>query len=137
MRESGSIPERAGPFLRPTFPQALFLCLAAHTVRPVAHLLPVSCCCAQLCRGPIMAVYRLCVTTGPYLKAGTMDSIYTTLVGTCGESPKQRLDRVGRDFASGSVSARRVPGGTWHCGAGPIRDPEGGAIHSCWTHQSC
>lgn len=51
-----------------------------------------------------MAVYRLCVTTGSYLKAGTMDNIYATLVGTCGESPKQKLDRVGRDFASGSVS---------------------------------
>lgn len=53
-----------------------------------------------------MAVYRLCVTTGSYLKAGTLDNIYATLVGTCGESPKQRLDRVGRDFASGSVSTQ-------------------------------
>lgn len=51
-----------------------------------------------------MAVYRLCVTTGSYLKAGTLDNIYATLVGTCGESPKQKLDRVGRDFAAGSVS---------------------------------
>ncbi|XP_041521723.1 hydroperoxide isomerase ALOXE3 isoform X1 [Microtus oregoni] len=55
-----------------------------------------------------MAVYRLCVTTGSYLKAGTLDNIYATLVGTCGESPKQRLDRVGRDFASGSVQKYKV-----------------------------
>ncbi|XP_043331567.1 hydroperoxide isomerase ALOXE3 [Cervus elaphus] len=50
-----------------------------------------------------MALYRVCVTTGPYLMAGTLDNIFVTLVGTCGESPKQRLDRMGRDFASGSV----------------------------------
>ncbi|XP_069857470.1 hydroperoxide isomerase ALOXE3 [Dipodomys merriami] len=55
-----------------------------------------------------MAVYSLCVTTGSYLKAGTMDNIYATLVGTCGESPKQRLDRVGRDFAKGSVKKYKV-----------------------------
>lgn len=53
---------------------------------------------------PTMALYRVCVTTGPYLMAGTLDNIFVTLVGTCGESPKQRLDRMGRDFASGSVS---------------------------------
>ena len=53
---------------------------------------------------PIMAVYRVCVTTGSYLKAGTLDNISVTLVGTCGESPRQRLDRMGRDFAAGSVS---------------------------------
>uniref|UniRef100_A0A2K6T1K9 Arachidonate epidermal lipoxygenase 3 n=1 Tax=Saimiri boliviensis boliviensis TaxID=39432 RepID=A0A2K6T1K9_SAIBB len=57
---------------------------------------------------PIMAVYRLCVTTGPYLKAGTLDNISVTLVGTCGESPKQRLDRMGRDFAPGSVQKYKV-----------------------------
>ncbi|KAK2111191.1 Hydroperoxide isomerase aloxe3 [Saguinus oedipus] len=55
-----------------------------------------------------MAVYRLCVTTGPYLKAGTLDNISVTLVGTCGESPKQRLDRMGRDFAPGSVQKYKV-----------------------------
>lgn len=53
---------------------------------------------------PIMAVYRVCVTTGSYLKAGTLDNISVTLVGTCGESPRQRLDRMGRDFTAGSVS---------------------------------
>lgn len=53
---------------------------------------------------PIMAVYRVCVTTGAYLGAGTLDNISVTLVGMYGESPKQLLDRVGRDFAPGSVS---------------------------------
>ncbi|EHH57700.1 hypothetical protein EGM_07393 [Macaca fascicularis] len=55
-----------------------------------------------------MAVYRLCVTTGSYLRAGTLDNISVTLVGTCGESPKQRLDRMGRDFAPGSVQKYKV-----------------------------
>ncbi|KAM9044800.1 LOW QUALITY PROTEIN: hydroperoxide isomerase ALOXE3 [Megaptera novaeangliae] len=57
-----------------------------------------------------MAVYRVCVGTGPYLMAGTLDSIFVTLVGTCGESPRRRLDRVGRDFAPGSVQKYKV-----HC----------------------
>lgn len=53
-----------------------------------------------------MAVYRVRVTTGPYLRAGTLDNIFVTLVGTCGESSKQLLDRMGRDFAPGSVSTK-------------------------------
>lgn len=55
----------------------------------------------------IMAVYRVRVTTGSYLRAGTLDNISVTLVGTCGESPKQLLDRMGRDFTPGSVSTER------------------------------
>lgn len=62
-----------------------------------------------------MAVYRVCVTTGAYLGAGTLDSISVTLVGMCGESPKQLLDHMGRDFTPGSVSTeergRSTPGG--------------------------
>lgn len=54
-----------------------------------------------------MAVYRVRVTTGSYLRAGTLDNISVTLVGTCGESPKQLLDRMGRDFTPGSVSTER------------------------------
>uniref|UniRef100_A0A8C5XT42 Arachidonate epidermal lipoxygenase 3 n=1 Tax=Microcebus murinus TaxID=30608 RepID=A0A8C5XT42_MICMU len=80
---------------------------------PAAPLLPAGCCCGQFCRGHpslpfTMAVYRLCVTTGPYLMAGTLDNISVTLVGTCGESPKQRLDRIGRDFTAGSVQKYKV-----------------------------
>ncbi|XP_074198344.1 hydroperoxide isomerase ALOXE3 isoform X4 [Camelus bactrianus] len=55
-----------------------------------------------------MAVYCVRVTTGSYLMAGTLDNIFVTLVGTCGESPKQRLDRLGRDFAPGSVQKYKV-----------------------------
>lgn len=67
-----------------------------------------------------MAVYRVCVTTGPYLMAGTLDNISVTLVGTCGESPKQLLDRLGRDFAPGSVSTEeREEGPLRAAGRGP------------------
>ncbi|XP_036079444.1 hydroperoxide isomerase ALOXE3 isoform X2 [Rousettus aegyptiacus] len=55
-----------------------------------------------------MAVYRVRVTTGSYLRAGTLDNISVTLVGTCGESPKQLLDRMGRDFTPGSVQKYKV-----------------------------
>lgn len=54
-----------------------------------------------------MAVYRVRVTTGPYLGAGTLDNISVILVGMYGESPKQLLDRMGRDFTPGSVSTER------------------------------
>lgn len=76
---------------------------------------------------PTMAVYRVCVTTGPYLKAGTLDNISVTLVGTSGESPKQLLDRLGRDFAPGSVSSREgggTPETPWE------GNPKGGEGHS-------
>ncbi|GAB1296280.1 Hydroperoxide isomerase ALOXE3 [Apodemus speciosus] len=101
--------------------------------------------------GPIMAVYRLCVTTGSYLKAGTLDNIYATLVGTCGESPKQKLDRVGRDFASGSVQKYKVRCAAelgeilllrlhkerfacfckdpWYCSRICVTTPDGSAVH--------
>uniref|UniRef100_H3BJ21 Arachidonate lipoxygenase 3 n=1 Tax=Mus musculus TaxID=10090 RepID=H3BJ21_MOUSE len=98
-----------------------------------------------------MAVYRLCVTTGSYLKAGTLDNIYATLVGTCGESPKQKLDRVGRDFASGSVQKYKVRceaelgeilllrlhkerfaffcKDPWYCSRICVTAPDGSAVH--------
>ncbi|XP_052613814.1 hydroperoxide isomerase ALOXE3 isoform X2 [Peromyscus californicus insignis] len=98
-----------------------------------------------------MAVYRLCVTTGSYLKAGTLDNIYATLVGTCGESPKQKLDRVGRDFATGSVQKYKVRCAAelgeilllrlhkerfaffckdpWYCSRVSITTPDGTVIH--------
>lgn len=80
-----------------------------------------------------MAVYRVCVTTGPYLMAGTLDNILVTLVGTCGESPKQLLDRVGRDFATGSVSTEeRGKSKPWKGRRGG--DPGGGEGNSSGTH---
>ncbi|XP_019521438.1 PREDICTED: hydroperoxide isomerase ALOXE3 isoform X2 [Hipposideros armiger] len=68
-----------------------------------------------------MAVYRVRVTTGPYLRAGTLDNISVTLVGMCGESPKQLLDRMGRDFAPGSDS--------WYCSHICVNGPDGTLSH--------
>ncbi|XP_004712982.1 hydroperoxide isomerase ALOXE3 isoform X1 [Echinops telfairi] len=98
-----------------------------------------------------MALYRVCVTTGPYLKAGTLDNISVTLVGTCGESPKQLLDRVGRDFATGSVQKYKVrcsgelgellllrlhkeryaffPKDPWYCSHICVTAPDGSVFH--------
>ncbi|XP_055262435.1 hydroperoxide isomerase ALOXE3 isoform X4 [Moschus berezovskii] len=98
-----------------------------------------------------MALYRVRVTTGPYLMAGTLDNISVTLVGTCGESPKQRLDRMGRDFASGSVQKYKVrcseelgellllrlhkeryaffPQDSWYCSSICITAPDGTLSH--------
>uniref|UniRef100_A0A6I8PJS0 Arachidonate epidermal lipoxygenase 3 n=1 Tax=Ornithorhynchus anatinus TaxID=9258 RepID=A0A6I8PJS0_ORNAN len=56
-----------------------------------------------------MVLYKVKVATGPFLKAGTTDSISVTLVGTCGESPKQLLDHIGKDFAPGAVDEYKVP----------------------------
>lgn len=81
---------------------------------------------------PTMAVYSVCVTTGPYLMAGTLDNISVTLLGTCGESPKQRLDRLGRDFAAGSVSTegRGGEGGATSEGRGQQGTLKEGRGHS-------
>uniref|UniRef100_A0A8C2S360 Arachidonate lipoxygenase 3 n=1 Tax=Capra hircus TaxID=9925 RepID=A0A8C2S360_CAPHI len=98
-----------------------------------------------------MALYRVRVTTGPYLMAGTLDNIFVTLVGTCGESPKQRLDRMGRDFASGSVQKYKVrcseelgellllrlhkeryaffPQDSWYCSCICVTAPDGTLSH--------
>uniref|UniRef100_A0A8C9EEV3 Arachidonate epidermal lipoxygenase 3 n=1 Tax=Phocoena sinus TaxID=42100 RepID=A0A8C9EEV3_PHOSS len=73
-----------------------------------------------------MAVYRVCVGTAPYLMAGTLDNIFVTLVGTCGESPKRQLDRVGRGFAPGE--REEPPRGAERTG-----DPEGG---EAWVSSS-
>lgn len=87
---------------------------------------------------PAMAVYRVCVTTGPYLMAGTLDNISVTLVGTCGESPKQLLDRLGRDFTPGSVSTEEKEEGpvraSWQ---GTLKEgrviPPGSFLQPCRT----
>ncbi|CAD7689730.1 unnamed protein product [Nyctereutes procyonoides] len=98
-----------------------------------------------------MAVYRVCVTTGPYLMAGTLDNISVTLVGTCGQSPKQLLDRLGRDFAPGSVQKYKVccsaelgellllrlhkeryaffPKDSWYCSYVRVTAPDGTCSH--------
>ncbi|XP_014382444.1 hydroperoxide isomerase ALOXE3 [Alligator sinensis] len=56
-----------------------------------------------------MALYKVQVTTGKWLLAGTLDSIYITLVGTEGQSPKHLLDKFGLDFTREAVSEYTVP----------------------------
>lgn len=51
-----------------------------------------------------MATYKVRVATGTDLLSGTLDCISLTIVGTQGESQKQRLNHFGRDFATGAVS---------------------------------
>lgn len=50
-----------------------------------------------------MATYKVKVATGTDFFSGTLDSISLTIVGTQGESHKQRLNHFGRDFATGAV----------------------------------
>ncbi|XP_033026347.1 hydroperoxide isomerase ALOXE3-like [Lacerta agilis] len=56
-----------------------------------------------------MATYKVQVATGDILLAGTYSSISITLVGARGESPKHRLDHLGRDFVRGAVDDYEVP----------------------------
>lgn len=50
-----------------------------------------------------MTSYQVRVATGPYWGSGTFDSISITLVGSKGESPKQPLNNLGKDFVPGAV----------------------------------
>ncbi|KAG8430635.1 hypothetical protein GDO86_020235 [Hymenochirus boettgeri] len=50
-----------------------------------------------------MFLYKVEITTGKQLLAGTMDDIYAALIGSYGETTKQRLDNIGFDFLPGSV----------------------------------
>ncbi|XP_005399494.1 PREDICTED: arachidonate 12-lipoxygenase, 12R-type [Chinchilla lanigera] len=50
-----------------------------------------------------MATYKVRVATGTDFLSGTLDCISLTIVGTQGESHKQRLNHFGRDFATGAV----------------------------------
>lgn len=49
-------------------------------------------------------IYKVQVTTGQGLLAGTFDSIFITLVGTNGESSKYPLNQAGTTCIQGSVS---------------------------------
>nr|XP_034991728.1 hydroperoxide isomerase ALOXE3-like isoform X2 [Zootoca vivipara] len=55
-----------------------------------------------------MAAYKVQVATGDILLAGTYSTVSITLVGARGESPKQRLDHLGRDFVRGAVDDYEV-----------------------------
>ncbi|KAH0626130.1 hypothetical protein JD844_000911 [Phrynosoma platyrhinos] len=55
-----------------------------------------------------MATYKVQVATGDYMLAGTYSRISIILVGTRGESTKQRLDNLGKDFVRGAVDEYQV-----------------------------
>nr|XP_056719189.1 hydroperoxide isomerase ALOXE3-like isoform X1 [Euleptes europaea] len=55
-----------------------------------------------------MSSYRVQVATGDFLGSGTFSSISITLVGSKGESPKQPLNNVGKDFLPGAVDEYKV-----------------------------
>lgn len=76
-----------------------------------------------------MATYKVKVATGTDFFSGTLDSISLTIVGTQGESHKQRLNHFGRDFATGAVSARMCHPG-WMEAWGGWRYPRGS---QSWT----
>ncbi|XP_060538650.1 polyunsaturated fatty acid lipoxygenase ALOX15B-like [Pantherophis guttatus] len=48
-------------------------------------------------------VYKVRVATGKLWGSGTFDSVSITLVGLKGESPRQLLDKTGKDFIPGAV----------------------------------
>ncbi|KAM3861096.1 arachidonate 12-lipoxygenase, 12R-type-like [Diretmus argenteus] len=51
-----------------------------------------------------MAEYKVEVTTGDQLEAGTSDYIYLTIIGSKGVSERKELDNYGRDFTAGQTS---------------------------------
>jgi arachidonate 15-lipoxygenase (second type)/8-lipoxygenase (S-type) len=52
-----------------------------------------------------MAKFRVRVSTGEAFGAGTWDKISVSIVGTRGETPPLPLDRLGKEFNAGAVSA--------------------------------
>uniref|UniRef100_A0A8C9DQB0 Arachidonate 12-lipoxygenase, 12R type n=1 Tax=Prolemur simus TaxID=1328070 RepID=A0A8C9DQB0_PROSS len=98
-----------------------------------------------------MATYKVKVATGTDLLSGTTDSISLTIVGTQGESDKQRLNHFGRDFATGAVDEYTVqcqqdlgeliiirlhkerhsflPKNPWYCNYVQICTPNGRVYH--------
>ncbi|XP_058035819.1 polyunsaturated fatty acid lipoxygenase ALOX15B-like [Ahaetulla prasina] len=52
---------------------------------------------------PSPLVYKVRVATGKLWGSGTFDSVSITLVGLKGESPRQLLDKTGKDFIPGAV----------------------------------
>ncbi|XP_066483312.1 hydroperoxide isomerase ALOXE3-like [Tiliqua scincoides] len=55
-----------------------------------------------------MATYLVQVATGNFLGAGTIDSIYLSLVGTKGKSPKTILQKWGPNFLPGSKTEYKI-----------------------------
>ncbi|KAM3861095.1 hydroperoxide isomerase ALOXE3-like [Diretmus argenteus] len=55
-----------------------------------------------------MAEYKVEVTTGDELDAGTMDYIYLSLIGSKGVSERKELDNYGVDFTAGQTATYTV-----------------------------
>ncbi|XP_059917629.1 hydroperoxide isomerase ALOXE3-like [Gadus macrocephalus] len=98
---------------------------------------------------PIIAVYKVHVTTGGMCLAGTNDHVFVTLVGTNGESERTELDNYGLDFCSDQTSTYTVntqplghllliklekaqylflPENQWFCSKIVVDTPEGEAL---------
>ncbi|XP_077169836.1 polyunsaturated fatty acid lipoxygenase ALOX15B-like isoform X2 [Paroedura picta] len=58
--------------------------------------------------GKPMANYKVQVATGKLWGSGTFSSVSITLVGSKGQSPKQLLNRAGKDFLPGAVDEYEV-----------------------------
>uniref|UniRef100_A0A8C8SW46 Arachidonate lipoxygenase 3 n=1 Tax=Pelusios castaneus TaxID=367368 RepID=A0A8C8SW46_9SAUR len=112
-----------------------------------------------------MATYKVQVSTGQEPIAGTFDSIFITLVGSRGESPKHALDAFWVDFQPGAVSIFRgstlqaaqslgqivlvrlhkepysfFPENIWFCNFVRVTSPEGQTYHfPCyqWIYGYC
>uniref|UniRef100_A0A8C5FH05 PLAT domain-containing protein n=1 Tax=Gadus morhua TaxID=8049 RepID=A0A8C5FH05_GADMO len=96
-----------------------------------------------------MAMYKVQVTTGDMLLAGTNDHVFVTLVGTNGESERTELDNYGLDFCPNQTSTYPVntqplghllltkleiaqylylPENHWFCSKIVVDTPEGEAV---------
>ncbi|XP_075869647.1 hydroperoxide isomerase ALOXE3-like [Nelusetta ayraudi] len=98
----------------------------------------------------IMAEYKVEVTTGNLVKAGTDDHVYVTLFGINGQSERTELDNFGRDFKTGGIGTYTIstslslgellllkvekdpcfllPEDEWYCSKIVVTTPEGDAI---------
>ncbi|KAH0626128.1 hypothetical protein JD844_000909 [Phrynosoma platyrhinos] len=96
-------------------------------------------------------LYKVRVATGTFWGSGTFDAISITLVGSRGESPKQRLNNMGKDFIPGAVDEYEVasdqdlgpvllvrlhkdpylffPEDSWYCNFVQLRTPQGETYH--------
>ncbi|XP_044273136.1 polyunsaturated fatty acid lipoxygenase ALOX15B-like isoform X2 [Varanus komodoensis] len=97
------------------------------------------------------ASYKVQVATGKSWGSGTFDAISISLVGTRGESPKQLLNKMGRDFTPGAVDEYEVssdqelgqvllvrlhkepyrffPDDSWYCSFVRLTTPRGETLH--------
>ncbi|XP_062993289.1 polyunsaturated fatty acid lipoxygenase ALOX15B-like [Elgaria multicarinata webbii] len=95
--------------------------------------------------------YKVRVATGSSWGSGTFDSISITLVGSKGESPKQPLNNMGKDFIPGAVDEYKVssdqelgpvllirlhkepyqffPEDSWYCNFVQLTTPQGETYH--------